>query len=325
MSRAVGCLLILAGVGVASTLLPGGSDADPAMHLPDLLAGWSAGPASTAPAVARVDKPAPAVAPQDAAPPDAARAQSKPQAASLAQPALSAPIVITVPARSESAPRVPTIIIGPGSDPGALARDLQRELRRVGCYGGEVSGVWTAASRRAMKAFTDRVNAALPVDAPDPILLSLVRAHQGDACGRQCPARETLAEDGRCVPTAVLAHAARKGVPPSEPVSASGRDAARRTAPAISGWTTSVTAAPSPAALPPPGRMALAGPQPESARPDTSGDGAAAPMPPGRKAKAKAARSAKVRAGIQNRRRPPRIYAQRGLFTEMFVRNFFWN
>ena len=37
-----------------------------------------------------------------------------------------------------------------------------------------------------MKAFTDRVNAALPVDTPDPILLSLVRAHPGDASAQYC-------------------------------------------------------------------------------------------------------------------------------------------
>jgi hypothetical protein len=77
--------------------------------------------------------------------------------------------------------------------------------------------VWSMTSRRAMKAFTDRVNAALPVDTPDAILLSLVRAHQGDACGKPCPAHEALAEDGRCLPTAVLAHLNRKAASPGEP------------------------------------------------------------------------------------------------------------
>ena len=46
-------------------------------------------------------------------------------------------------------------------------------------HGGEISGVWTTSSRMAMKAFTDRVNASLPIDAPDYILLSLVQRHEG--------------------------------------------------------------------------------------------------------------------------------------------------
>ena len=49
-----------------------------------------------------------------------------------------------------------------------------------------------------MKAFTDRVNASLPVDKPDQILLALVQNHQGVAC----------------VPQPVLAKAPAKPEPP---------------------------------------------------------------------------------------------------------------
>jgi hypothetical protein len=65
----------------------------------------------------------------------------------------------------------------------ALARELQRELKRVGCYMGEISGVWTPGSRLAMKTFVEHVNAALPVDKPDPVLLSLVQGYRERACG----------------------------------------------------------------------------------------------------------------------------------------------
>jgi hypothetical protein len=67
-------------------------------------------------------------------------------------------------------------------DVGALARALQRELKRVGCYNGEVSGAWTMSSRLAMKTFLEHVNAALPVDKPDPVLLSLVQGHRERVC-----------------------------------------------------------------------------------------------------------------------------------------------
>ena len=43
-----------------------------------------------------------------------------------------------------------------------LIRNLQRELKRVGCYQGEVDGDWGSGSRRAMSTFTERVNASLP-------------------------------------------------------------------------------------------------------------------------------------------------------------------
>ena len=91
-----------------------------------------------------------------------------------------------------------------------LARDLQRELKRVGCYGGEISGVWTRGSKAAMSDFMDRVNASLPVDQPDYVLLSLVQNHRQIACGVECPSGQVIAEGGRCVPRAVVAQATKK-------------------------------------------------------------------------------------------------------------------
>jgi hypothetical protein len=85
-----------------------------------------------------------------------------------------------------------------------IARELQRELKRVGCYWGEVNGAWTPATRRAVKSFTDRINAALPIDQPDLVLLALVQAHETQACGVACPAGQSLAADGRCLPDALV-------------------------------------------------------------------------------------------------------------------------
>lgn len=97
------------------------------------------------------------------------------------------------------------------SDRAALARALQRELKRVGCYSGEITGVWTTSSRMAMKAFTERVNATLPVDAPDPVLLSLVQGHREKACATVCPAGQTAADGGACTPNAVPAGTIKSG------------------------------------------------------------------------------------------------------------------
>ena len=136
-----------------------------------------------------------------------------------AAPANESPVVVvTVPSRPrEPATRVP---VGepqrpatPPADRVSLTRELQRELRRVGCYDGELSGIWGSSSRLAMKKFTDQVNAKLPIDQPDYILLRLVQGHPQRACNGPCPPEQAPANDGRCLPDAITADAARKARP----------------------------------------------------------------------------------------------------------------
>ena len=119
--------------------------------------------------------------------------------------------VYTVSARAPEPPTAPAAAttarpIDP-TDRATLARALQRELKRVGCYQGEISGVWTTSSRMAMKTFNEHVNAALPVDNPDPVLLSLVQGRRERACSAPCPAGQTAAAGGACGP----AHEAATG------------------------------------------------------------------------------------------------------------------
>ena len=225
--------------------------------------------------------------------------------------AASAPVIVTLAPRSGDA--VPLRMAAIPRDRDSLARELQKELRRVGCYEGELNGVWTPATRRAMKTFTDRLNAALPVDAPDAVLFAMVQNQQDRVCGKPCPVDQGLSEDGRCLPNAILAKAARKPWPSAVAthVPASGGPAASKPLSARS-WSATVTAvqptpptvgapatwtpppalaviAPAPAAPPPTeGRMALAGPI----------DGPAATDP--RSAAKSAARSGRI-----SRTRPP--------------------
>jgi hypothetical protein len=90
-----------------------------------------------------------------------------------------------------------------------LVHDIQTELKRVGCYDGEPDGTWSAASKRAMASFTERVNASLPFEQPDFILLTLVQGHAGKACGKPCANGQTLSDGGRCLTSNVLAQADR--------------------------------------------------------------------------------------------------------------------
>ena len=94
-----------------------------------------------------------------------------------------------------------------------LVRAIQAELTRVGCYAGSADGEWTLATRRAMGQFNDRLNATLPYDEPDLILLTLVKGHRGIACGETCPAGQQMTDGGLCRPSSVLAHADRPKAP----------------------------------------------------------------------------------------------------------------
>lgn len=119
--------------------------------------------------------------------------------------------VFTVPQRVE-VPAARPRSSGFSSDKAGLARQLQRELTRVGCYSGDVNGVWTTSSRMAMKAFVDRVNSTLPIDAPDPILLSLVQGQRGEICEGSCPAGQSTAGGAACVTEAATDNKTREPV-----------------------------------------------------------------------------------------------------------------
>ena len=86
-----------------------------------------------------------------------------------------------------------------------LVRALQAELQRVGCYSGAVDGRWGPLSKGAMSAFTDRVNASLSVEKANHVLLRMVRAYDGQACG-SCRSGESHDGNGRCAPASVLAN-----------------------------------------------------------------------------------------------------------------------
>jgi len=171
---------------------------------------------------------------------------------------------------AEAPPRVPVdqhkSADAPPPDGAELTREIQRELKRIGCYHGPISGVWSPAVRQAMRTFTDRVNATLPIERPDPILLAMVQGHRQAACGASCRAGESLAANGRCLPSALVARAgkdqapARQPPPGPPPAKAAGDGDPATTAAAVA-------VAPVTPANPADERMSLAGPPPSARRP----------------------------------------------------------
>ena len=111
----------------------------------------------------------------------------------------------TIRIEADGATRISPVESGNEGGRRDLTRALQRELKRVHCYDGPIDGEWLLQSKRATKAFLDRVNASLPIDKPDQILLTLVKRHVAVACGQDCPDGQSLAANGRCLPKPTVA------------------------------------------------------------------------------------------------------------------------
>jgi len=89
-----------------------------------------------------------------------------------------------------------------------LVVELQRTLKKRGCYWGRIDGSWGAGSKYAMQAFVDRANAALPIKEPDYVLLTLLQTNSDKTCG-DCPAGHTTTVGGNCMPQAIVADTQR--------------------------------------------------------------------------------------------------------------------
>ena len=295
MSKIAGLALILAGVAAAAYVLPTSDDrgANEAQSS-DVRSAQASGPFSgqstgQTPQIATatvqppliVPQPIPAVrseAAKSATPklPDVPQKQVLETAAIMPRAANPSEATMPVPVARKLASAKPT-------DEAArlqLTRDIQSELKRIGCFDGEANGEWTPATKKGMKAFIERINATLPIEEPDHILKTLVQGHPGSACGKTCPAGQSLNGD-RCVPSAILAQqqAVKRRVPTSREAATSTASAPRLAQPkATSQWETTVTAM-APLPIPAPratekqeplaGRMALAGPNTETTTPSS--------------------------------------------------------
>jgi hypothetical protein len=70
----------------------------------------------------------------------------------------------------------------PVHDVRSRVRQLQKALARAECYSGPVNGIWSDASKDAMRGFVQTVNAALPVDNPDDALIALIESNETAKC-----------------------------------------------------------------------------------------------------------------------------------------------
>ncbi|HRN84569.1 MAG TPA: hypothetical protein PK857_07090 [Hyphomicrobium sp.] len=95
------------------------------------------------------------------------------------------PVVATPAAARDASPSAAPVhsVVPPLADDARdLTRAVQTALKDAGCYHGAVDGVWAGQTTAAMEEFTRRVNARLPVEEPDAVLLALVETHDDVSC-----------------------------------------------------------------------------------------------------------------------------------------------
>jgi hypothetical protein len=299
MGKSSGCVLFFAGIAVAAYALyprsQGGTEIASAQVARDAAGDRGADRA------ARAAKPASG--------PDARSEPSATQVVPLTHLVPPSPVPARRP-RTGAAVRIdkapPRVPVGEREsaaaaplDGAALTREIQRELKRVGCYQGYVTGVWTPSVRQAMRVFTERANASLPVERPDPVLLAMVQSHAPGVCSAACPSGQDRAADGRCVPSALVTSAGING-------GAKAADrAGKQRAAAVAG---SAPAAPPTASdRPADGRMSLAGPATGAAQQTKAAPRRQAGPP--RSARASRSAHARSRARRAAQRRPSSGYS----------------
>ena len=104
------------------------------------------------------------------------------QAAAGEQPVIAGAHVVATSAPASVVVPKPVIAQPRDRSRPELVRELQRELKRVGCYAGEADGDWGIGSKRSMRSFLDQVNSKLQSDEPDLFQLTLVSGYSGTAC-----------------------------------------------------------------------------------------------------------------------------------------------
>ena len=92
---------------------------------------------------------------------------------------------------------MPQIAIAPLSGE-ALAREVQKELKRVGCDPGSVDAKWGANARSALADFARRTQVALAVEEPTMAALESLKNQRARVCPLECDDDE-VERDGRCV------------------------------------------------------------------------------------------------------------------------------
>jgi hypothetical protein len=84
------------------------------------------------------------------------------------------------------------------ADPRELARSLQFELTRVGCYKGTVDGEYGRATREALQNFAKLAAVDIKANELSPEIIKAIREFDKRVCPLVCPAGQIVKDDA-CV------------------------------------------------------------------------------------------------------------------------------
>jgi hypothetical protein len=112
------------------------------------------------------------------------------------KPAESKPSVATLTPSDQS--REIKVLPAPTGNLRAITRNLQTELRRVGCDPGAVDGIWSPQSRDAVSLFNRHAGMDLDIEAATVSALDAVKSQRGRICPLVCGAGRQE-QGGRCV------------------------------------------------------------------------------------------------------------------------------
>jgi hypothetical protein len=92
-----------------------------------------------------------------------------------------------------SATYSPTPLVGE-----QLVREIKKELKRAGCYGGPIDKEWSPATKTSIQNFAK--HAKLPSGPAEPHidLLNAIRGKTGRVCPLECNSRQ-MEKDGQCI------------------------------------------------------------------------------------------------------------------------------
>ncbi len=192
-------LILLAGVGVGLFVyLPAPVDRDTSLHNAQQLSGTSTVPKTREPLVAVSDV---QPGPRSFSPGISLAAMARNNVPSVTRPDPLGGWRTT----SATEPKYRTLEPTSPESRYRLVVDIQQELKRVGCYWGRADGSWGPGTKDALQSFMTRVNAALPSDKPDYVLLTLLKSQNREVCGA-CPADQVQLSGGQCVPQQTVAY-----------------------------------------------------------------------------------------------------------------------
>ena len=125
----------------------------------------------------------------------------------------------------------PQSVAGEGSaTSGNPIVDVQRELARLGCFSGNVTGVQDAATKKALESYLKSSGQTGPIGALDAVLVAHLRLHESRVCPLHCPTG-TLASAGSCIAAPQKPAAPKAAAPKAAPPKAAPPKVARPSTP----------------------------------------------------------------------------------------------